>query len=128
MLTSRLTLGILACSFLMAYGARVDAHHGGAVEWADRVEGPLTGTAAEFLFRFPHVLIYLDVESEGGSRQRYAVNTRWTPTILRSHGWTRTSVKPGDTVTITYEPHVSDPLVVNMLTIEVNGTALPLDF
>ena len=112
---------------LSGYPAPGSAHHGGAVEWLERVDGPLTGTATDFAFRFPHVLIYLDVETTKGIEQ-WVMNTRWTPTILRRHGWTRESIRPGDTVTVTYEPHISAPTVGSMLTIEVNGTALPLEF
>jgi len=104
------------------------AHHGGQVEFETRVEGPLTGTATEFAFNFPHVVIYVDVTDENGDAQKWALNTRWTPTILRQQGWTRNSVKSGDTVTVTYQPHVTEPTVVNMVTIEVNGEDLPLEF
>ena len=104
------------------------AHHGGQVEFQTRVEGPLTGTVSEFAFRFPHVVIYVDVTDENGNAGKWALNTRWTPTILRQHGWTRNSVKSGDTVTVTYQPHVTEATVVNMVTIEVNGKDLPLEF
>ena len=98
------------------------------MEWQDSVEGPITGIATEFVFRFPHVLIYMDVEGENGETQSWAVNTRWTPTILRGHGWNRNSVEPGDTVTVTYRPHVTSPTVCQMRTVKVNGEELPLSF
>lgn len=103
------------------------AHHGGALEWQDGVKGPITGVATEFLFRFPHVVVNVDVP-DGDNVAHWAVTTRWTPTILRQHGWTRSSIKPGDKVTVTYRQHVSDPAVVQMQTIEVNGEPLPLAF
>ena len=104
------------------------AHHGGFVEWQDRLEGPLTGVATDFVFRFPHVVIYMDVTDESGEIRNWAASTRWTPTILRQHGWTRNSIQAGDTVTVTYYPHVTEPTVGYMATIEVNGEALPLEF
>ncbi len=103
------------------------AHHGGAVEWRDEVVGPVTGIATEFVFRFPHVVVYMDVETDSG-RQNWGVTTRWTPTILRQHGWARDSIKPGDRLTVMYAPHVSDPSVVQMRAISVNGTELQLEF
>lgn len=103
------------------------AHHGGAVEWQSRVEGPITGTATEFAFRFPHVVVNFYV-GEGDEAETWSMVTRWTPTILRKQGWSRTSIRPGDTITVTYQPHVSNPTVGHMQTIEVNGEALPLDF
>jgi hypothetical protein len=104
------------------------AHHGGAVDWQSVEAGPVTGVVSDFVFRFPHVVIYMDVAVENGETEQWALNTRWTPTILRQGGWSRNSVEPGDTVTVRYRPHVSDPTVVTMLTLEVNGENLSLDF
>jgi hypothetical protein len=126
----RLSLTALAAlsTCLIGLPPPAPAHHGGAVEWVARVDGPITGTVTDFAFRFPHVLLYLDVARTGGAPEQWVMNTRWTPTILRQHGWTRDSIRPGDTVTVTYEPHISAATVGNMLTIEVNGAPLPLDF
>ena len=118
---------ILAVGACVASAPAV-AHHGGAIEWQDKTVGPLTGTATEFAFRFPHVVIFMDVVGDDGEIQHWAMNTRWTPTIMRQHGWTRNSVKPGDTITVTYQPHLSAPAVGNMASIVVNGEALPLDY
>jgi len=103
-------------------------HHGGLVEWQIDVEGSVTGIATEFAFRFPHVVVYVDVEDGNGDVQKWALNTRWTPTILRQHGWTRRSIEAGDTVSVTYHPHVTEPTVVSMMTVHVNGEELPLEF
>jgi hypothetical protein len=108
-------------------GSPALAHHGGAVEWQERVEGPLTGTATEFAFRFPHVVVSLTV-GEGDEARTWSMVTRWTPTILRKVGWSRDSVEPGDRVTVTYQPHVTNPTVGHMQSIEVNGESLQLQF
>ena len=119
---------LASVAVLTALGPSVSAHHGGNVEWQDRVEGPIVGVATEFAFRFPHVLIFIDVEDKSGKVERWALNTRWTPTILRQHGWTRDSIKPGDTIEVTYQPHVTRPTVANMVTLKVNGKELPLEY
>jgi hypothetical protein len=103
------------------------AHHGGDVEWADAAVGPIEGTAKKFAFQFPHVFFEMDVAAEGGV-EAWTITTRWTPTILREHGWSRDSIKLGDKVAVTYLPHVDKPRVGQMVTIEVNGRALPLSF
>jgi hypothetical protein len=105
----------------------VAAHHGGDVEWQDAVAGPITGTATKFAFQFPHVFFEMNVE-EGGGLAVWSITTRWTPTILREHGWSRDSIKPGDKVTVTYLPHVDKTHVGQMQTIEINGRSLPLSF
>lgn len=112
---------------LALHAATLRAHHGGAVEWQAGIAGPITGVATEFFFRFPHIFVHLDVR-DGDAVTQWSITSRWTPTILRRHGWTRESIKPGDTVTVTYLPHVTDPTVGHMQTIEVNGEPLPLSF
>lgn len=103
------------------------AHHGGDVEWAAKAAGPITGTATKFSFQFPHVFFEMNVDEHGGATP-WTITTRWTPTILREHGWTRDSIKPGDKVTVTYLPHVEKPHIGQMQTIEVNGKPLALSF
>ena len=103
------------------------AHHGGDVEWAEAPVGPITGTATKFAFQFPHVFFEMNVGTDGGT-EPWSITTRWTPTILRDHGWSRESIKPGDEITVTYLPHVDKPRVGQMVTVEVNGRALPLSF
>jgi hypothetical protein len=118
-------VAMLALSILAA--GSLAAHHGGDVEWADDDVGPISGTATKFAFQFPHVYFEMDVPA-AGSVTPWTITTRWTPTILREHGWTRDSIKPGDQVTVTYLPHVDKPRIGQMVTIEVNGGSLPLSF
>lgn len=120
-------LGATAIGLLAALALEAAAHHGGDVEWADMPTGPITGTAKRFAFQFPHVFFEMDLAAESGGGT-WTITTRWTPTILRDHGWSRDSIKPGDRVTVTYLPHVDKPRIGQMVTIEVNGRALPLSF
>jgi hypothetical protein len=110
------------------YLAIAFAHHGGAVEWRQQDSGPITGTVTKFAFQFPHVYVSVDVPEASGEVTRWTLVTRWTPTILREHGWTRDSIEPGDTITVTYWPHIEQPRVGSIQTIEVNGESLPIDF
>jgi uncharacterized Zn-finger protein len=105
----------------------IAAHHGGDVEWAEQTVGPISGTATKFAFQFPHVFLEMTVE-ENGAAQPWTITTRWTPTILRNHGWTRDAIKAGDKITVTYLPHVDKPRIGHMQTIEINGKSLPLSF
>jgi len=119
---------LVVLSLLCGLGAgSATAHHGGDVEWADTAVGPIMGTATKVAFQFPHVFFEMDVAADGGATS-WTITTRWTPTILREHGWSRESIKPGDKVTVTYLPHVEKPRVGQMVTIEVNGQSLPLSF
>ena len=106
----------------------VFAHHGGAVEWGAETLGPISGTATKFAFQFPHVYISADMTEPGGRVTQWTLVTRWTPTILREHGWSRESIKPGDMIAVTYLPHKETPRIGSMQSIEVNGQALEIDF
>lgn len=105
------------------------AHHGGALEWNfEEMIGPVTGTATKFGFRFPHVQVFVDVPGENGDSQNFVFITRWTPTILRKHGWTRNTIKPGDEITVTYIPHLSNEKAGAISRLEVNGELLETNF
>jgi hypothetical protein len=119
------SIAVTALCVLAAWPAA--AHHGGDVEWGDKSVGPITGTATKFAFQFPHVFFEMNVAEDGGVAP-WTITTRWTPTILRDHGWTRDSIKVGDKVTVTYLPHVDKPHIGQMVTIEVNGRSLALSF
>ena len=124
---SILRRGFCALAALLFAAWPAAAHHGGDVEWADAAAGPITGTATKFAFQFPHVYFEMDVAEEAAVAP-WTITTRWTPTILREHGWSRESIKAGDKVTVTYLPHVEKPRVGQMVTVEVNGRSLPLSF
>jgi Family of unknown function (DUF6152) len=126
-MTTRKILSTAAVALWLLVVGPANAHHGGDVEWADEAVGPITGIATKFAFQFPHVFFEMEV-GDGGAAQSWTITTRWTPTILREHGWSRASIKPGDTVTVTYLPHVEKPRIGQMQTIEINGQSLPLSF
>ena len=91
----------VAALVLLRPAAPVHAHHGGAVEYhMDKTAGPITGTVTTFAFRFPHPYIEFDVKDASGATQKWTAVMQLTPTRLRALGWTRDSVKPGDTLCV----------------------------
>jgi hypothetical protein len=75
------------------------AHHSFAVHFvADRLI-TVRGTVSEFTFRNPHGVLMLGVEGDDGAEQQWKIETN-SPNILRRRGWTETSIKPGDVVTV----------------------------
>ena len=119
-------LGLALAAFLMAGGSSSTfAHHGGGVEYfMDQTRGPISGVVTQFSFSFPHPYIQFDVKDDNGKVQKWSAVMQLTPTRLRSRGWTRDSVKPGDTLTVTYSPHRSAPNVGFARRIVVNGKFL----
>ncbi len=116
---------VSVCCLVFATAAR--AHHGGGSYWtADQLVGPVSGTATDFSFIFPHVSFALDIPDEQGNAVSHQMSIRWTPTVLRSMGWRRDTIVPGDKLTITYVPHKLDPTVGSLRSLEVNDEPLAI--
>lgn len=79
------------------------AHHGFTNHFDPDQERMIEGSVAEFRFVNPHVLIYIDVESDGGV-QRWKVETGGTSSQLSSGRMSRDSLKPGDRVEVVGHP------------------------
>jgi hypothetical protein len=77
----------------------VPAHHSFAVFFDDARSVTVTGTVEEFQFRNPHGLIRITVKKPDGSAETWKAETN-SPSILERRGWTRTSLKAGDVITI----------------------------
>jgi len=58
------------------------------------------GTVERLEWTNPHAYIYLSVKDEKGQTIEWAVEIN-SPNFLRHNGWTSTTVKPGDIVTVT---------------------------
>ena len=105
MKTSRLKHGIGAA--LMALGVAaswpVAAHHSFAVY--DRTKTlTLKGTVKTFQWTNPHSVVWVLVQPEGGGDpQEWSFETT-SPGVLTRGGWTRNSIKPGDRVSVEFNP------------------------
>lgn len=120
--------GLAMTVAVLAPGNRspVLAHHGGGVEWVmDQTRGPIMGVVTNFAFTFPHPFIEFEVKDENGNIQKWSTVLQPTPTALRGAGWTRDSVKKGDTLSVTGSPHKTASNVMFARRLEVNGKLLP---
>jgi hypothetical protein len=75
------------------------AHHSFAVHFVADQLIKVHGTVDEFTFRNPHGVLTLDVKGDDGAEQSWKIETN-SPNILRRRGWSETSIKPGDVVTV----------------------------
>ena len=89
-----------ACSLLLSESAL--AHHGTAAYDATRTL-TLRATVTEFEWANPHCELRFDVKDGRGNVQHWTVEAI-NPLMLGRYGWTRTSLKPGDIVTVTFRP------------------------
>ncbi len=75
------------------------AHHSFAVHFVADKLVTVEGVVTEFNFRNPHGILMLDAKAADGAAQSWKIETN-SPNILRRRGWTETSIKPGDRVTV----------------------------
>jgi Family of unknown function (DUF6152) len=89
----------LALFALVVFATPALAHH--SVSMYD-MEHPTTvkGTVERLEWTNPHAYIYLQVKDEKGETLEWAVEIN-SPNFLRHNGWTSTTVKPGDVITVT---------------------------
>lgn len=81
---------------LVLVSAPLSAHHSWPVSY-DRLV-TVKGTVVEFNWANPHPMMTLEVRATDGKTEKWQVGG---PAIIRmeANGWTKTTVKPGDTIT-----------------------------
>jgi hypothetical protein len=94
--------GLTLCGLLLAAGGHASAHHSFAPFDLTK-EKTITGTVSRFEWTNPHSWIWVDVPNEKGGVDNWAVEGM-SPNYLARRGWTRTTVKPGDKITIAVRP------------------------
>jgi DNA/RNA endonuclease YhcR with UshA esterase domain len=90
--------------FMLALGAvavvvPVSAHHSFAAEYDMSKPLTVTGVVTKVEWLNPHARLFIDVKDETGKVTNWEFELQAPNTLIRS-GWTRTSVKPGDKVTV----------------------------
>lgn len=123
-------VGWSAGTLLLTAVAPGFAHHGTSVTYDTSKTITVSGTVTEWFFGFPHVQIYFDVPDESGKVAKWGTELAPTPSMMRNLdvGWTRSSVKPGDKITLTCNPHrVADATACLAIKIVVNDKLMPLN-
>ena len=90
------------CALLLVAGGHASAHHSFAPFDLTK-EKTITGTVSKFEWTNPHSWVWVDVPNEKGGVDSWAVEGM-SPNYLARRGWTKTTVKPGDKITISVRP------------------------
>jgi len=93
------TMFAVAVSGLLLASMPAFAHHSFAAEYDANKPITLKGTVAKVEFLNPHVWIYVDAKADGGAVTRWQCEGG-APNSLKRQGWTSSSLKVGDAVTI----------------------------
>src|SRR3984893_5394925 len=84
---------------LLATSAPMMAHHSFTAEYDAAKPVTLTGAVTKVEWMNPHARFYVDVKDEGGKMVNWEFELG-SPNGLMRQGWTRNSMKIGDSVTI----------------------------
>ena len=93
----------LLAAFILAVGSlgicgSALAHHGNAA-YQDKVSEIKQATVTKFAWSNPHSLIEFDAKDDKGKVQHWTAETA-SPEALKLIGWSKTSLVPGDVITV----------------------------
>lgn len=91
---------LLICLLFVA--APVAAHHSSAMFDAEKVV-EIEATVAEFQWTNPHIWIEVLVTNAEGEQEQWSIEGRGPNSLFRE-GWRPTTFKPGETITIRFNP------------------------
>jgi hypothetical protein len=93
---------IIGVSLIAGATSLAVAHH--SYSAFDMVElRTVTGTIKKFDWTNPHTWIWIDVVNEQGVTETWGIEGM-SPNYLARRGWSRTTLKPGDKISVTLHP------------------------
>lgn len=112
---------VVAAGFVLVAGTAFApvptlAHHSFSAEFSREQTVELTGTVTRLEWMNPHARFYMNVEDENGVVAEWNFELS-SPNGLMRRGWTRSSLKQGDVITVTgylakNAPHVGNASTV----------------
>jgi hypothetical protein len=96
-------LAMLAGAVLIAAVAGPAAAHHSFSAFNTTEEKTVVGTVKKVEWTNPHIWIYIDVPNEQGGTDVYGFEGM-SPNYLERRDWTRTTLKVGDKITVSFNP------------------------
>ena len=96
-MANKLRIVALMAGFF-AFSVPLFAHHGSA-SFDTTKTVTVKGVVTEYIWTNPHVLLRLDVKEASGTVTNWVVEV-WNPVTQANRGWSRSTFKPGDEVSV----------------------------
>ena len=106
-------LVVMVAAVLLASAGRALAHHSFSAEFDATKTFKMTGTVTKVEWMNPHTFFYIDVADEKTKKVTNWAMEMGSPNGLMRAGWSRNTMKIGDTVTVTGHRAKNNPLVGN---------------
>lgn len=117
MITKKI-MAFCAVAFAMIGLAQlVEAHHSFAASFINK-EIVREGIVDRYVFRNPHVIVYMTVRDADGEETRWMVEGP-SATALRKAGWSKQTLKPGDLLRITGNAGRNNKPMMSMENLEI---------
>jgi hypothetical protein len=94
--------GVMTALLTVASGAVAAAHHSFA-PFDMASQKTVTGTVKTVEWTNPHTWVWLDVPNDQGTVETWGFEGM-SPNYLARRGWTRTTLKPGDKISVVFRP------------------------
>ena len=113
---------IAAAAALLLVSYSASAHHSGVIY--DR-DNPITleGTVTGYEFVNPHVRIIFEAKGKDGKTAKWVAISGPPQTLFRNDGWSKTTLKPGDKITVIGAPSREEANVMSV--VKVTGGNIP---
>jgi len=90
---------VLAAALVLCAVVRAEAHHSFAAQYDGNKPVTLKGTVTKVEWTNPHARFYIDVPGADGKAVNWNLELA-SPNYLKRAGWSSTSLKEGDEVTV----------------------------
>jgi len=116
---------VIGLSMLGLVAGAASAHHSFSV-FNMQTEIEITGVVKEVQWTNPHIWVWIDVTGEDGEVVTWGLEGM-SPNFLARRGWSRTTLEPGDEVTVALRPlNSGEPGGMFMRTTTPDGVVLSM--